>query len=122
MTEYPEANHDLLFQDAVEELERREAMNAENRAAAAIELDLFEKGPLREFLLWRRSVAAEALKTLAVIPPTATAEIAGLQAAIREYGTICEWIQIHFEKAEENDQIINEEYGENGQTPPEDEG
>lgn len=101
-----------LFDTALGDLERRRALERVGRTAAGIEIDLEDGGPLAQYVKLRRSMALEAIQGLAQIDPKDPVSIATLQADVREYLRVCEWVTGRMEEAAEAERIIEREYGE----------
>lgn len=83
----------------------RRALDELSHTVAEVIIDLQDKGPLRSYVVDKREEAIEAMRALARINPTHTAEIIELQATIRLFADVCEWIH---RKLDEGDQIVEQ--------------
>lgn len=104
---------DEFFEGELSELERRRRLERDGRVAADIEIDLQDKGPLYLYVKERRAAAAAALQRLVDTDPRDATGIATTQAEVMEYLRACDWIHARIEAAEQAEEIIKEEYGDN---------
>jgi hypothetical protein len=108
---------------ALEELERRRALEDLTQAGAEATFDLQSKGALYQYVLERRRQAASAITDLVDIDPKDAIGIAVLQTRVREYISACDWINRTLGAADDADHIIHDEFPADGQRqtelPPE---
>jgi len=98
-----------LAEEVLSDLERAQDLEALGRHAAHITVDLQDRGPLYQYVLLRRKLAAAKLLALATIDPRDAVAIAQAQATVREYLAITEWIDRGIEAGKEAAVIIENE-------------
>lgn len=110
------ADDEKFFDERLEQMmdaeERRVALERAGRIAAHIIMDNENGGPLRLFLEARRAVAWEAMRNLVHCDPRDAAEVASIQAQVKEYLIACAWVQGVLHDADKAADVIREEYGE----------
>lgn len=87
----------------------RRALDELSRTVAEVIIDLQDKGPLRSYVADKREEAIEAMRALARVNPTETATIIELQATIRLFADVCEWIHRKLDEGEQIVEQINQE-------------
>lgn len=111
-----------FYEDSLADIEgkaeRKNRLQRQVREAKDM-LDAIENdGPLGKYLRFRRTVARKALQVLVETPPEHAVRIAAAQAEIREFLRVGEWVLSELSVADEAEQDIKEEFGnENGQDP-----
>lgn len=112
---------DAFFADSLTEMERRHALERAGRISAEIQIDLETGGPLALYAKGRREDATAAMQELAIVDPKDAVGIAMLQATVREYLRVCEWVSARGEEAAEAERIIKREYPDEQGPDPDDE-
>lgn len=84
--------------------------------AAAIEND----GPLGKYLKFRREIAQRALQVLVETPPEQVVRMAAAQAEVREFLRVGEWVLSELSDAEQAEQTIAEEFGNDNEQDQQD--
>jgi len=101
--------------------ERRHKLQRQVREAKEIEHAIENDGPLGKYLHYRRKIARTALQAIVEADPKDAVAIASLQAEIKEFLRVGEWVLSELSAADMAEQDINEEFGKtNGQDTDED--
>jgi hypothetical protein len=95
----------------LDELDRRQDLEKATGKAAAVTIDLQDRGPLYQYVMERREDAARALGALVDIDPKEAVDIALLQQIVREYVRACQWIRGSLDDAAHAEKMIAEEFG-----------
>lgn len=102
--------------ETVSKAERQRQLQRQVRESKDMLHAIENDGPLGKYLQFRRTIARQALQALVEIPPEAAVKIAAAQAEIREFLRVGEWVLSELSAAEEAEQEIKEEFGnEDGQ-------
>lgn len=104
-----------FFDESLSDLERKELLQRTTREAAEIEIDLANGGPLASYIRSRRGEAKEALRVLVTTNPKDGVSIAMAQSQIAEYLRAIGWMIARLDEGEAADQLIESEYGRNGE-------
>lgn len=91
--------------------ERRHRLQRQVREAKEIEQSIEQDGPLGKYLRFRRNLARRALQGIVEADPKDAVAIASLQAEIKEFLRVGEWVLSELSAAEMAEQDINEEFG-----------
>lgn len=95
----------------LDELDRRQDLEKATGKAAAVTIDLQDRGPLYQYAMDRRRDAFGALKALVDADPKDTVAIATLQLQVREFFNVCAFIHSTFDDAALAEQMIADEFG-----------
>lgn len=107
-----EPSVDEEFASSVLEREyQRRHLETRGREAAEVMIDLEQHGPLYQYMRLRRKQAEEAMLNLVDVSPGEPARIATLQASVREYLLIANWIEGVQQDGDAAAQEIEEVYG-----------
>jgi hypothetical protein len=104
------ADEDEFYDDGLNEIERRHKLERSSREAADIARDLQVRGPLYQYVQYRRKPAIVALNELVNLDPGDVAGIAAAQASVREYLMATEWIDRSVEIGSDATETIQREY------------
>ena len=97
-----------------ERLEEITNINKATTAAANIEMELENRGPIYNLLMGARNDSVSALIDILATDPRDSVEISRLQQEAKSFSKMCDHIRGTMEYAKEADKFIKEEYGENG--------
>lgn len=117
---------DDFYEDGIADIEetaaeRRRKLQRQVREAKDMVNSLENDGPLGKYLQFRRTIARRALQGIVETDPKDAVSIASLQAEIREFLRVGEWVLSELSAADMAEQDINEEFGNsNGQDTDQD--